>query len=180
MRARRFIALALVALFVPVFASAAEKDGKVKTHFAWGADFGASIDLGGDEMTCIDFDVMFGMRRGWIKFLGIGAQADIMVSNSCRSFPLYAELRTNFRNSPSILFWDLKLGASLNYLEHNHHQTGLFGFTGLGVNLARGRSFSSHIVAGYTFRQRRTVVGDEMVHDFKDIHYASIRIGVLF
>jgi len=80
----------------------------VKTHFAWGADFGASIDLGGDEMTCIDFDVMFGMRRGWIKFLGIGAQADIMVSNSCRSFPLYAEFRTNFRNSPSILFWDLK------------------------------------------------------------------------
>lgn len=181
MTARRILAAAMLLLAATTaVARGNSADQPVRTRFAWGADIGTSVDLGGKEMTCIDFDVMFGLQRGWIKFLGVGAQADIMVSNSCRSYPFYLEFRTNFINRPSVLFWDLKVGASLNYLEHNHRQTAPYAFTGIGVNLARGRSFSSHLVAGYTYRQRRTVVGDEMIHDFKDIHYASIRIGVLF
>lgn len=120
------------------------------------------------------------MRRGWINFLGIGAEADIMVSNSCRSFPLFAELRTNFTDRPTLAFWDIKLGASLNYLEHNHQQTGIYGFTGAGFNLARSSKFASFILLGYTFRQRRKVVGHEMAHDFHDLHYATVKIGVSF
>ncbi len=81
---------------------------------------------------------------------------------------------------PPLAFWDIKLGASLNYLEHNHQQTGIYGFTGAGFNLARSSKFASFILLGYTFRQRRKVVGHEMAHDFHDLHYATVKIGVSF
>ncbi len=151
-----------------------------KIELTWGADVGASIDMSGQDMSSIDFDLAVGMRRSWIKFLGIGVQADIMTSNSCRSYPLFALFRTNFLNRPTNFFWEVKAGASLNYLEHNHSQTGVYGFTGAGFRLASGAKFTSHIVIGYTFMQRRRVVGEEMVHNFKDLHCASVKIGVAF
>lgn len=172
---KRFL-FALVALMA-LFCADAEKP---VTKFAWGADAGASIDLSGNDMSTIDFNAVFGMSRGWIDFLGLGVEADIMTSNSCRSYPIYVNFRTNFLNKPSLLFWDVKIGASLNYLEHNHQQTGIYGATGLGINLARSSKFSTHLIIGYTYRERKTVVGDEMTHHFKSLNYASVKIGVLF
>lgn len=153
---------------------------KPELKFAWGADAGASIDLTSNDMSALDFSAVFGMSRGWINFLGIGAEADIMISNSCRSYPFYVNFRTNFRNTPSTFFWDVKAGMSLNYLEHNHRQTGFYGSTGLGVNLARSSKFCSHLIIGYTFRRRKTLTGDEMTHYFKSISYASVKIGIVF
>ena len=151
-----------------------------KIVFAWGGDVGASIDMSGNDMSSIDFNLAFGIRRGWIKFLGVGAQADIYVSNSCRSYPIYALLRTNFVERDTRVFWEVKGGMSLNYLEHNHHQTGIFGSTGVGMRLASGRSFSSYLVLAYTFLQRRKIIGPEMTHDFTDLHCASVRLGIVF
>lgn len=151
-----------------------------QTAFTWGADAGASIDMTGNDMSTVDFDLYFGMRRKWIGFFGLGVGADIMVTNSCRSFPLYVAFRTNFVNRPTVAFWDVRLGVSLNYLEHNHQQTGLYGFTGVGFNLARSRRFSSHIIVGYTFRERRRIEGADMTHDFASLHCATVRIGVAF
>ncbi len=78
------------------------------------------------------------------------------------------------------MFWEVKGGASLNYLEHNHQQTGVFASTGVGVKLATGRKFSSHLILAYTFLQRRKVVGTEMTHEFKDLHFATLRLGIVF
>ena len=157
------LAAAIVLLATSARAQAADNSdtAAIRPAFTWGASAGASIDMSGNDMS-------------------IGAEADIMVSNSCRSFPLFAELRTNFTDRPTLAFWDIKLGASLNYLEHNHQQTGIYGFTGAGFNLARSSKFASFILLGYTFRQRRKVVGHEMAHDFHDLHYATVKIGVSF
>mgnify|MGYP007103219125 CR=1 FL=1 len=179
----RILVLALA--LTPAFGSRAAgvDDGGYTTlrpTFTWGAAAGASIDLTTNDMSTVDFEISFGMRRGWINFLGVGVEADIMVSNSCRSFPLFAELRTNFVDRPTVAFADIKVGASLNYLEHNHQQTGVYTFAGAGFNLARSSKFSSHLIIGYTFRQRRTVVGEEMTHHFRDLHYATVKIGVSF
>ena len=106
-------------VYVTVAAPLDSDTAAIRPAFTWGASAGASIDMSGNDMSTVDFEISFGMRRGWINFLGIGAEADIMVSNSCRSFPLFAELRTNFTDRPTLAFWDIKLGASLNYLEHN-------------------------------------------------------------
>lgn len=178
----RMFAIALMLLPAST-ASATVDDGGFtasRPTFTWGADAGASIDLTTNDMSTVDFGIYFGMRRGWINFVGVGVEADIMVSNSCRSFPIFAELRTNFVNRPTVAFMDIKLGASLNYLEHNHNQTGIYGFAGAGFNLARSSKFSSHLIVGYTFRQRRTVVGEEMTHHFRNLQYATVKIGVSF
>lgn len=175
--------ISLVVLLTTILPARAVDDGgftTLKPTFTWGAAAGASIDMTSNDMSSVDFEISLGMRRGWINFLGVGVEADIMVSNSCRCFPLFAELRTNFMDRPTIAFMDIKVGASLNYLEHNHQQTGIYTFAGAGFNLARSRSFSSHLIVGYTFRQRRTVVGEEMTHDFRNLHCATVKIGVCF
>ncbi len=162
--------------------SAAEQPDSIpspRAVFAWGADAGASIDLTGSDMSDINFSAYFGFSRGWINFLGIGAGADIPTSNSCRSYDLFAAFHTNFVNRPTLLFWPIRVGVSLNYLENNHQQTGVYGTTGLGINLARGRSYCSYMMIGYTFRQRRPIVG-EITHDFKNLHYATVKIGISF
>ncbi len=151
-----------------------------KTLFAWGAEAGASIDMTGNDMSSVDVAINFGMRRSWLNFLGVGVAADIMVSQSTRSFPLYVNFRTSFVNRPALAFMDLKLGASLNYLEHNHQQTGLFGYAGVGFNLAQNTKYCSHLSIGYTYLQRRRVVGPEMTHDFKSLSFASVKLGVTF
>ena len=152
---------------------------KVPTQFVWGADAGASIDMTGDDMSTVDVSASFGLRHGWINFLGVGAEANFMVSNSCRSYPIFLQFRTSFAYRPKILFWELKGGMSLNYLEHNHRQSGAYASTGLGAYLARGEKFRSYIVLAYTFRERRRIER-ELVHPFHDLHYAGVRIGVSF
>ena len=63
---------------------------EIKVRFAWGADLGSSIDMSANDMSSIDLSLAFGMRRGWINFLGVGAQGNIMISNSYRSFPFFS------------------------------------------------------------------------------------------
>lgn len=183
MKLRILAATALcISAFLPGNISAENNGGqkRAKTEFAWGAAAGGCIDLTGNDMSDINFSAFFGIRRGWINFLGVGAEADIVAANSCRSYPLFMEFRTNFINRPSIFFWWLRAGASLNYLEHNHQQTGAYGSTGLGINLARSKSFCSHLFIGYSYRNRRTITGPEMTHNFKDLHFATFKIGITF
>lgn len=155
-------------------------ENRQRTSFAWGGDVGASIDLSGNDMSSIDFNLSAGVRRGWINFLGVGAGADFAVSNSTRAYPFFVEFRTNFTNHPTICFWQLRLGGAYNMLEHNHEQVGFYGTTGIGINLARGKNFCSHLLLCYTYRQRNRVVGTEMTHEFTDLHFASVKIGVTF
>lgn len=149
-------------------------------YFAWGADAGTSIDLTGNDMSAINFNAVFGMRRSWINFLGAGVGADISISNSTRSYPIFLEFRTNFRQRPSLVFFDVRAGMAYNQLEHNHNQFGVFVNTGPGINLARSSKFCSYISLSYTFKQRKKVVGTEMTHDFKNLHFVTARIGVTF
>lgn len=163
-------------------AKAQKKDAAapVRASFAWGADIGASIDLTGNDMSAFEFNVLLGVKRGWLNFLGAGVGADISITNSSRAYPVFLAFRTNFRDRPSVLFWDLRGGMAYNQLEHNHEQWGVYGSTGVGVNLARSSKFNSSLSLNYVFRQRKKVVGTEMTHDFTDLHMISVRLGVIF
>lgn len=168
------------ALYIAYDDTAAPSGKKSKIHFAWGADAGASIDMTANDMSSIDFNIAFGIRRGWINFLGVGAGADICVTNSTRAYPIFAEFRTGFTEKPSLLFWDLRGGIAYNYLEHNHEQVGVYANTGVGIHLARSSKFASYLSLAYTFRQRKKIVGTEMTHDFRNLHFVTARIGVTF
>ncbi len=179
---RRTVLLVTALLSLGLSAAATDNaDDKVKGAFAWGAEAGGSIDMSGNDMSSIDITASFGYKRGWIKFLGVGAEMDIMLNNSARSFPVYASLKTNFRNRPSLVFMDLRVGVAANYLPNDFQQTGAYAFGGLGVNLARGKSFTSFLVIGYTFKQFEDIHfenGDLL--PMSDLHMASVRLGITF
>lgn len=151
-----------------------------KGRFAWGADAGASIDMSGNDMSGLNFSAILGLSKQWMQFLGAGVQADIAVNNSCRSYPVFAELRTNFTNRPSLCFWDVKAGVSLNYLPDNVSQSGAFLSTGLGIHLARSSKFTSHIILSYSYRERKNTIDKATDRPYPDLHFASVKIGIQF
>ncbi len=150
------------------------------THFCWGADVGGGVDMTGNNMSYIDLSANFGYKNNLIKMLGVGAGLNVMVSNSCRSFPVYALFRTSFTTKPSPCFMELRTGASVNYLAGNESQTGLYLSGGLGVYLATGRTFSSHLVLSYSFFDRGYITHQGTNYSMPDLHYAGIRIGISF
>lgn len=170
----------LFVLLVAGMVSTASAQISPKGRFAWGADVGASIDMSGNDMSGLNFSAIFGLSKQWMQFLGAGVQADIAVNNSCRSYPIFAELRTNFTNRPSICFWDVKAGISLNYLPDNVTSSGAFLSTGLGIHLARSSKFTSHIIVGYSFRERKNATDPTTEHPYPDLHYATVKIGIQF
>lgn len=151
-----------------------------KVRFTWGAEFGGSVDLSAHDMSSIDFSAAFGLRYRWITFAGAGAAANVMVSNSCRTYPIFAMLRTSFSNRPRLVFVEARGGVALNYLPDNTDQAGPYGSLSIGFNLAGGQKFQSYITAGYTFVSRKDVTTEIGTQPYEDLSYAGIRLGVMF
>ncbi|MBP3536542.1 MAG: hypothetical protein J6J93_03270 [Muribaculaceae bacterium] len=151
-----------------------------KVHFSWGVDAGASIDMVGNNRSAINVNATFGLRRGWINFFGVGAGTMISITDSSRAYPLFAEFRTNFRDRPSLCFLDIRGGVAYNLLSNEKEQFGTFAFVGAGINLARSAKFTSFIMLGYTYRERRNINEGEIVFNTKDMHYATCRLGITF
>lgn len=147
-----------------------------RTHFNWGASAAASVDMAGYDMSAMDIDMCAGISHGWLNFLGVGAQANMFISNTSRSYPVYAAFRTNFSNSPSRIFWEIKGGEAYNTLEGNRNGWNLYGNTSLGVNLSRSSSVNTYLSLGYTY------IKDAAPYDAtgKDLHLATVRFGALF
>jgi len=184
---RRCLLILLAALAACVASAAAPADSvtglqpeALRARFAWSAGFGGSIDLSAHDMSSIDFDVSLGVRYRWLTFGGLGVGANVMVGNSCRTYPVYATLRTSFSSRPQIVFLDVRGGVALNYLPDDVHQTGPYASLGVGFNLAGGRKFQSYIIAGYTYMGRRDVTGELGTQPYEALHYAGVRLGVSF
>lgn len=151
-----------------------------KVHFAWGADAGVSIDIVGNNCSSVDLNAGFGIRRGWLNFLGIRAGVQINVTNSVRTYPLALEFRTNFRERPSLFFLDLRGGMAYSQSLYSKDQYCRYGFAGFGLNLARSIKFKSWLMIGYTFRERKETGPDDLVFNTPDIHAVTCRLGVTF
>ena len=104
----------------------------------------------------------------------------MMVSNSVRSFPVYAMFRTDFSSRPRLLFMDLRGGIAINDITYGNSQTSLFLSPGVGINLARGRSFSSYITLSYIYNGLKPFdLGDRRC-DVDGLSMACLRLGVSF
>lgn len=156
------------------------KMGPTGLRFVWGAEFGATVDMSGNEMSSIDFNAAFGLGYKWLSFAGVGAGANIVINNSNRTYPIFALIRTDFSQLVKFLFLDLRGGVALNYLEGNSHQEGLYLSPSIGFNLATGRTFRSYLTLGYTYINRRDYTHhDDLIH-LEPLSMASIRLGVAF
>lgn len=149
-------------------------------HFAWGASLGSTIDMTGQDMTAIDIDAFFGYKGDYIRFAGMGAGIRMMVSNSSRSYPVYAMLRTSFTKSPSFLYLELKGGVGFTNLYTDVYQRNFIGGITIGFTLAHSRTFSSNFSLGYEYMPLSNASIDGVDTRFSDLHYASIRIGASF
>lgn len=149
-------------------------------HFAWGASLGSSIDMTGQDMTAVDIDAFFGYKGDYIRFAGMGAGIRMMVSNSSRSYPVYAMLRTSFTKSPSFLYLELKGGVGFTNLYTDIYQRNFVGGITIGFTLAHSRTFSSNFSLGYEYMPLSNGTIDGVDTRFSDLHYASIRIGASF
>lgn len=146
----------------------------------WGAEVGGSIDLTSNNLSSINLDAYFGYKNSWINAVGIGASVNMMVSNSVRSFPVYAMFRTDFSSRPRLLFMDLRGGIAINDITYGNSQTSLFLSPGVGINLARGRSFSSYITLSYIYNGLKPFdLGDRRC-DVDGLSMACLRLGVSF
>lgn len=155
------------------------KLGHDGVRFAWGAEFGSTIDMSGSQMSSIDFTASAGVSYKWLSLGGIGVGADIMVSNSDRVYPIFAVCRTDFSQWVKVLFIDARAGVALNYMG-SHHQSGAYVSPSIGFNLATGATFRSYLTVGYTFISRKGYQrGEEMIH-LKSLSMATVRLGVSF
>lgn len=150
------------------------------SHFVWGAEVGGAIDMTSNDMSTVNLEAFFGYRGGPLQVLGIGASVNMMVSNSVRSFPVYMMVRTNFRHKPSLLFMDLRGGVVFNNVSNGSQQTGIYLSPGVGVNLARGKTFTSYLTLSYEYNGMDPYhKGDEFI-DIHGLHLACIRLGIAF
>lgn len=154
----------------------------MKKRFSWGIDAGSAIDMTGNDMSALAISACLGYSGPYVRFAGIGAGIDMMVSSSSSSYPVYAVFRTDFRPTPQLCFLDLRGGVAFNNIESYPMQTTPFGAVGLGVTLAKGRTFSSHIIISYNYIKLDDVrlVEDQEPIRIHDLQYASIGIGVTF
>lgn len=145
-------------------------------HFTWGADAGTSIDMSATDMSTIDFNVNIGYKGNYVRFAGIGAGISTMVDNSSRFYPVYAMFRSSFSPQPRFCFLDLRAGVALCNLREIATQADFYGSLGLGITLASGKRFSSHIIAAYTF----IPLQGEAKYYLDNLHFATLRLGVSF
>lgn len=155
-------------------------NGERKLRFAWGAEFNGGVEMSGHDMSTVGIDASFGMAWKWIRFLGITAEADIMVDNSSRSFPISLNFRTDFSRKRRLLFMDLRGGMAFNYYNGESQSTDPYASAGLGITLASGKTFSSHIILAYTYLGRKHCYVGDFMRDCPGMSYASMRLGVTF
>lgn len=158
----------------------AEKPVSPLGHFTWGVDALSAIDLTANNMTFAGIEAMFGYKGRYVRMAGVGAGINMMMSNSSVSYPVYAVLQTNFRPEPTLCFLNLKLGMSINRIYEYDRQSGGYANVGIGFNLARGKTFRSHIIVGYTLITRENFELDGGIYKCPSLHMASFGIGILF
>ena len=149
------------------------------SHFTWGAELGSGIDMGGDDMSTLNIEASFGYRNSWITMAGVGAGINVMMSNSSRSYPIYAVCRTSFSATPRLVFADMKIGIAVNQVTGIPDRTNLFVRPSVGFNLATGRNFKSYILLGYTYNSI-TFHGDKLDTLVHGLNLATLSLGVIF
>lgn len=184
------IRILLLAIFVAVTARAqdstpqpGEGSADIETYqkgFAWGIDTSSGIDITANNMTYTGIDAYFGYKSRYLRFIGVGAGINMMMSNASASYPVYVMLQTNFKDRPTLCFLNIKGGVSFNRIYNYTHQTGGYGHLGLGFNLAISRTFRSHILLGYTVISRKDFQWDGGLYRCPVLQFATFGIGVSF
>ena len=152
-----------------------------QSHFTWGADFGASLDLTAHDMSTFDLDVFLGYKNRFIKTVGFGVGVHRTVQGGDNFIPIYVLLRTSFTSRPSRFFFNARFGYSFNTINESptfgDYNSGL----GLGINLSQSRKARTYIILGAAYRyfneRHKNLVSGLDTHS---IWMAQLQFGVNF
>lgn len=157
-----------------------ERTGNRRLRFAWGAEIAGGVEMSGHDMSTIGLNASFGLSCSWIRFLGVTAEADIAVDSSSRAIPLSLNFRTDFSKRRRLLFMDLRGGMVLNYFADQPQTQNPYASAGVGVTLAAGRTFASHLIVAYTYHGRETCTIGNYERPCPGMSFVSMRLGVAF
>ncbi len=151
------------------------------SHFTWGAEAGASLDLTGHDMSTFDVDVLLGYKNSYIKLVGLGAGIHRTVHGGDNFIPVYATIQTSFRKKPSLFFFSAKIGYSFNTISDSPTFGDLSSTMGVGINLSRSKNAQTHVIlsAGYRYFNHRHIEMVERI-DQHYIYIARLCFGISF
>lgn len=179
MKFLKIIIISLVCL-VGKTSFAQENTNPRPLRFAWGAGLNGGVELSGHDMSTLGINGEFGMSYKFIRFLGASAEANIIVGSSARVYPLSLVFRTDFSNTQKLLFADVRGGLALLYHEDNTQENSAYASAGIGITLAHSKSFSSHLIIGYTYVGQDICSLGDRLRKCPGISYASMRLGLSF
>ena len=162
-----------------LIASAATLDDTPRPlQFAWGANLNGGVELSSHNMSTLGINGEFGLRYRWIRFAGVSAEENITIGNSSRIYPISMVFRTDFAETRQLLFLDVRGGVALVYHEDNSHKTQPYASCGVGITLAHGKTYASHLILGYTYVGNDQCSRGERLLKCPGISYASMRFGI--
>lgn len=172
-------AISIITFLSLLSANAQTNDNTPQHGFTWGVEVGSGIDMGGDNMSTLNLAALIGYRTSWINFAGVGLGIDMMMSNSCRSFPIYGMIRSSFAEKPKLFFAEMRAGVALNQATDVPDRTNLYLQPGAGIYLATGKTFASYITLSYTYNAM-TFYGDKKDTLVHGLNMATLSLGVTF
>ncbi len=158
-----------------------EKSVSLETsHFTWGVDVGASVDVTANNQSTFDADVVFGYKNSWIRLVGIGGGIHRSFGSGDNFIPVYFIFRSSFSSQPRLFFLNFKTGYSFNTIGNAATYGDTTASIGLGINLAMSRRFQSHIIIGYGYRHYSSRHQSNMELSSANVSLALLSIGVNF
>lgn len=151
------------------------------SHFTWGADLGASVDLTAHDMSTFDLDFIVGYKNSFIKTAGIGAGIHRTVQGGDHFIPVYALIRTSFISRPSLLFLNARFGYSFNTIEDSPTFGDFNSALGCGINLSQSSKAKTYIIISAAYRYFNKRHQDYVSRlDTHSIWMAQLQFGVNF
>lgn len=181
MRHTASVVLILLSVIISALTPIAAENSTVSParKFTWGAEAGTGIDMGGDNMSTLNLRSTVAYSGPYLELAGVGAGVDMVMSNSTRTFPIYAILRSSFSRTPKLLFAELRGGIAISQVPSLADQTKPFIQSGVGIHLATGATFSSYLTLSYIYNGF-SYSGDKADTLIRGLNLASIAIGVTF
>lgn len=148
--------------------------------FAWGADLGVGIDMGGHDMSAININAYFGFKHKYFPLVGVGAGIDMMMSNDSRTYPVYAVVRTNFGSTRARVFGEVRGGVAFNNVAKNFNQTSAYISPGIGFNFATGKNYRSYMILSWVYNDLHYNGRGTDYGLIRGLNYATVLLGVTF
>lgn len=150
------------------------------SHFTWGAEAGASLDMTSHDLSTFDVDVLLGYKNSFLNLVGVGAGIHRSIHTGNNFIPVYAVIRTDFRKKPSPLFMNIQAGYAFNTIGDSGTMGDFYGAVGMGVNLQQTRTASSYIILSMAYQYFSESNLAKIDFDTHYIFYAKLVVGVNF